>query len=191
MAGQYMTTPLCSARLILRPWRDDDLDDLARLCADPEVMAHFPAPLDRAGSETLLRRLQAHQDEHGFTFWYLQRQDDGEFVGFTGLARVGFAARFTPAVEIGWRLARSCWGLGYAREAAQQALHHAFTTLALDEVVAFTAPANRRSWGLMERLGMRRDGGFEHPGLPSGHPLRAHLLYRLERARWAEQALSP
>lgn len=177
-----MTPLLRSARLILRPWRDEDLDALARLCADPEVMAHFPAPLDRSGSEALLRRLQEHQDEHGFTFWYLQRQADAAFVGFAGLARVGFAAHFTPAVEIGWRLARPYWGQGYAREAAQRALHFAFEELAVDQVVAFTTPGNQRSWGLMERLGMRRDGVFEHPQLPPGHLLRPHLLYRLGRS---------
>ncbi|GIZ12919.1 GNAT family N-acetyltransferase [Pseudomonas sp. NCCP-436] len=176
-----MSTPLRSARLILRPWRDEDFDALAGLCSDPEVMAHFPAPLDRTGSEALLRRLQEHQDEHGFTFWYLQRQVDAAFVGFAGLARVGFAAHFTPAVEIGWRLALPYWGQGYAREAAQRALRFAFEELDVDQVVAFTTLANQRSWGLMERLGMRRDGVFEHPRLPPGHPLRLHLLYRIGR----------
>ncbi len=107
-----MSTTLSSERLILRPWREDDLDALAQLCADPEVMAHFPAPLDRAGSAALLGKLMAHQAEHGFTFWALQRREDAAFVGFTGLARVGFAAPFVPAVEIGWRLARPALGPG-------------------------------------------------------------------------------
>lgn len=181
-----MSTTLSSERLILRPWRDGDLDALASLCAAPEVMAHFPAPLDRAGSETLLRRLQAHQAEHGFTFWCLERREDGAFVGFTGLARVSFAAPFVPAVEIGWRLARPLWGQGYALEAARRALAYAFDELALAEVVSFTVPDNQRSWGLMQRLGMQRDaaGDFEHPNLPPGHPLRPHLLYRIAREDW-------
>jgi RimJ/RimL family protein N-acetyltransferase len=181
-----MSTTLSSERLILRPWREDDLDALAQLCADPEVMAHFPATLDRAGSAELLGRLMVHQAEHGFTFWALQRREDGAFVGFTGLARVGFAAPFVPAVEIGWRLARSYWGQGYALEAARRALQFAFEDLQLDEVVSFTVPANQRSWGVMQRLGMRRDaaGDFEHPILPEGHPLRPHLLYRISREDW-------
>lgn len=178
-----MTPTLSSERLILRPWRDDDLDALAALCADPEVMAHFPSVLDRAGSATLLGKLMAHQAEHGFGFWCLERRADGAVIGFAGLARVGFAAPFAPAVEIGWRLARSYWGQGYALEAAQRSLQFAFEDLQLNEVVSFTVPANRNSWGLMQRLGMRRDpvGDFEHPGLPQGHPLRSHLLYRLDR----------
>ncbi|MEO4045616.1 GNAT family N-acetyltransferase [Pseudomonas sp. CAU 1711] len=178
-----MTTTLSSERLILRPWRDDDLDALAALCADPEVMAHFPSVLDRAGSATLLGKLMAHQAEHGFGFWCLERRADGAVLGFAGLARVGFAAPFVPAVEIGWRLARAYWGQGYALEAAQRSLQFAFEDLQLNEVVSFTVPTNRNSWGLMQRLGMRRDPAddFEHPGLPQGHPLRPHLLYRIDR----------
>lgn len=181
-----MTTTLSSERLILRPWREDDLDALAALCADPEVMAHFPAVLDRAATAVLLGKLMAHQAEHGFTFWALQRHEDAAFVGFTGLARVGFEAPFVPAVEIGWRLARPYWGQGYALEAARRSLQFAFEDLALDEVVAFTVPANQRSWSVMQRLGMRRDPAddFEHPGLPSGHPLRPHWLYRILREDW-------
>ena len=181
-----MTATLSSERLILRPWREDDLDALAVLCADPEVMAHFPAVLDRAGSAALLHRLMAHQVEHGFTFWALQRREDDAFIGFTGLARVGFEAPFVPAVEIGWRLARPYWGYGYALEAAQRSLQFAFEDVQLEEVVSFTVPANRRSWGVMQRLGMRRDPAddFEHPSLPQGHPLRPHLLYRLPREAW-------
>lgn len=181
-----MSTTLSSERLILRPWREDDLDALAQLCADPEVMAHFPATLDRAGSAELLARLMAHQAENGFTFWALQRREDAAFVGFTGLVRVRFEAPFVPAVEIGWRLARPYWGQGYALEAARRALQFAFEDLQLDEVVSFTVPANQRSWGVMQRLGMRRDaaGDFEHPILPEGHPLRPHLLYRISREDW-------
>lgn len=181
-----MSTTLRSERLLLRPWRDDDLDALAALCADAEVMAHFPSPLDRAGSAALLARLQAHQVEHGFTFWALERQADEALIGFTGLARVGFEAPFVPAVEIGWRLAHACWGQGYALEAAQCALGFAFAELALKEVVSFTVSANRRSWGLMQRLGMHHNPAddFERPGLPAGHPLRRHLLYRLDREDW-------
>ena len=181
-----MTTTLTSGRLILRPWREDDLDALEQVCADPEVMAHFPAVLDHAGSAELLGKLMAHQAEHGFTFWCLERREDGAVIGFTGLARVGFAAPFVPAVETGWRLARPFWDQGYALEAARRSLQFAFEELELSEVVAFTVPGNVRSWGLMERLGMRRDPAddFEHPGLPVGHPLRAHWLYRIDREDW-------
>ena len=107
-----------SARLVLRQWRDSDLPDFARMCADPQVMRYFPAQLSHLESAALIGRIRGHFAEYGFGFWALQRKDTGEFIGLTGLANVSFEAGFTPAVEIGWRLAREHWGLGYASEAA-------------------------------------------------------------------------
>jgi RimJ/RimL family protein N-acetyltransferase len=175
-------------RLRLRPWRDGDADAFAALNADPAVMRHFAAPLSRAESDAMLARVRAHGAEHGFCFCAAERRSDGRLLGFCGLQRVAFEARFTPAVEIGWRLFPAFWGRGLAREAAELALGAAFGPLGLEEVVAFTVPANAPSWGLMRRLGMRPDGGFEHPRLPEGHPLRPHLLYRLRRDEWARAA---
>src|SRR5437764_1367293 len=90
---------------------------------------------------------------------------------------------FAPAVEIGWRLTRAYWGQGYATEAARAALDDGFGRLGLDEIVAFTLPINQRSRRVMERLGMSRDpvDDFEHPGVPEGHQMRRHVLYRLHR----------
>src|SRR5688572_10528779 len=77
------------------------------------------------------------------------------------------AAHFTPCVEIGWRLALVHWGKGYATEAARAVLNHAFTRLGIAEIVALTAPNNRRSRAVMEKIGMTRDpnGDFDHPEL--------------------------
>lgn len=175
---------LHSERLILRPWRDSDRDAFARMNADPQVMAHFPACLSRTESDAMIERIETHFRQHGFGLWVLERPGEVPFLGFTGLLHVAFDAPFTPAVEIGWRLAREFWGCGYALEAARRVLQYAFETLRLDEVVAFTVPANDRSWRLMQRLGMRRDadGDFDHPRLPPGHPLRQHILYRIDAA---------
>jgi ribosomal-protein-alanine N-acetyltransferase len=102
---------------------------------------------------------------------------------------VPFEARFTPAMEVGWRLARSAWGHGYATEAARAALQFAFTEAGLRQVIAMTTPANVRSQAVMRRLGMTRDPAedFDHPRVPDGHPLRRHVLYRLTYQRWAGQ----
>src|SRR5213595_2374171 len=104
-----------------------------------------------------------------------------DLIGFVGLSIPGFAAHFTPCVEIGWRLAFDHWGRGYATEAARLVVAHRFGPLGLAAVVSFTAVANRRSQAVMERLGMRRDPAedFDHPDLPESHPLRRHVLYRL------------
>jgi len=107
-----------SARLVMRQWRDADLTEFARMCADPQVMRYFPARLSHLESAALIGRIRGHFAEYGFGLWALQRKDTGEFIGLTGLQNVSFEAGFTPLVEIGWRLAREHWGLGYASEAA-------------------------------------------------------------------------
>lgn len=85
-------------------------------------------------------------------------------------------------------LAQAHWGRGFATEAARGALQIGFEVLKLQEIVAFTAPANIRSRAVMERLGMQMDAAtFEHPGVPVGHVLRTHCNYRLTRKGWLEQ----
>lgn len=182
MSPMALRTP----RLLLREWRDDDLDAFAALSSDPAVMAHL-LPLDgRAASDAMAGRITEHFSAHRFGFWAVELPGQAAFIGAIGLAVVGFGAHFTPAVEIGWRLARDHWGHGYAFEAAAAALDDGFGRLQLDELVAFTVPANRPSWRLMQRLGMRRaeQDDFDHPRVPTGHPLRRHVLYRLDRQSW-------
>jgi RimJ/RimL family protein N-acetyltransferase len=174
---------LRTPRLVLRQWRDADLEPFARLNADAETMRHFPAPLSRAASDALALRERARLAARGWGLWAVEAPEAAPFVGFVGLAEPGFEAHFTPAVEVGWRLAREHWGRGYATEAARAALAFAFAELGLDEVVSFTSPLNVRSRRVMERLGMAHapDDDFDHPRLPEGHPLRRHVLYRLRR----------
>jgi RimJ/RimL family protein N-acetyltransferase len=108
------------------------------------------------------------------------------FIGFVGLHRQTFRAPFTPAVEVGWRLARPYWGFGYATEAAREALSFGFGGLGLSEIVSFTVLANARSWRVMERLGLTHNvaDDFDHPNLSEGHRLRRHVLYRIRREDW-------
>ncbi len=181
--GAALQTP----RLLLRAWRDEDLDELATLCADPAVMRYFPAPLSHEQSQALFSGLQQHFADHGFTFWSLWHREDGRFVGMTGLAHVGFEARFTPAVEIGWRLSPAFWGQGLAQEAARASLDFAFTRLAVDRVVAFTTLSNAPSQRVMRALGMQPAGEFEHPSLAPGHALRRHVLYQMPGSKWPKQ----
>ena len=171
-------------RLLLRRWRAADAGAFALMNADPEVMRHFPGPLDREASDALLARIAGDLDARGWGLWAVEERASGRLLGFTGLAPVTFAAPFAPAVEVGWRLRRESWGRGFATEAARASLRHGFGALGLDEIVSFTVPANARSRAVMERLGMTRDPAedFDHPLLPAGHPLRRHVLYRLARA---------
>ena len=174
---------LSTDRLLLRGWRDDDRAPFAALNADPEVMEHFPAPLTPAESDALVERITAGFDAHGYGLWAVEVRATGELIGFTGLALQTFPASFTPAVEVGWRLARQAWGRGYATEAATAALAYGFDIAGLDEIVSFTAVTNVPSQRVMQRLGMTRNPAddFEHPNIAPGSPLRPHVLYRLRR----------
>jgi ribosomal-protein-alanine N-acetyltransferase len=177
---------LLTERLILRRWRDADRAPFAAINADPEVMAYLPAMPSREASDAMVDRITAGLDEHGFGLWALVVRQTGELAGFSGLVWQTFEAHFTPAVEIGWRLARSAWGHGYATEAASAALDHGFGPAGLDEIVSMTTVTNVRSQAVMRRLGMTRDprDDFEHPRLAAGDPLRPHVLHRLRAATW-------
>jgi ribosomal-protein-alanine N-acetyltransferase len=183
------TTP----RLLLRRWRASDREPFAALNADPEVMRYFRGTLDRGESDAFADRIEAQFDELGFGLWAVELRADGRFIGFTGLARHTFAAPFTPCIEVGWRLARDAWGVGYATEAAWAALAVGFGTAGLDEIVSMTTGTNGRSRAVMERLGMTHDPAddFDHPRLPEGHPLRPHVLYRITRAQWQRRQKAP
>jgi RimJ/RimL family protein N-acetyltransferase len=166
-------------RLLLRQWRPSDLPFFARMNADGEVMRFFPAKLSESESNAMANRCRDLIEERGWGFWAAEEKSSNSFIGFIGLHAPTADLPFSPCVEVGWRLARRHWGQGFATEGASAALAFAFDVLALPEVVAFTTIDNERSQRVMERLGMQRDAlTFQHPSLPSGHPLREHCLYR-------------
>lgn len=171
-------------RLVLRELRDDDAEAFAAINADPAVNEFLPGPFSRAESDALLVRNIEHRETHGFGLHAVTLADSGAFIGLTGLKHPPFEAHFTPAAEIGWRFGSAHWGKGFASEAARAALAHAVDILRLSPIVSFTVPANMRSRRVMEKLGFVRDPNddFDHPGLPPGHRLRRHVLYRLPPA---------
>jgi RimJ/RimL family protein N-acetyltransferase len=177
-----MASPLIqpqTARLQLRQWQDRDRDPFAAMGADPQVMEHFPALLDREASNAMVDRLQALIADRGWGLWAVELSATQEFIGFVGLHTPQAELPFSPCIEVGWRLATDYWGKGYATEAAQAALKVGFEVLELSEIVSFTALSNVRSQAVMQRLGMTHSGTFEHPNIPIGHLLREHCLYRL------------
>lgn len=173
-------------RLLLRPWREGDLEPFAALNADPEVTEFLPGPILREQSDAMVARAIAHFAELGYGPWAVEVKGGAAFIGFVGLLVPRFEASFTPCVEVGWRLAREHWGFGYATEGAEAVLAHAFGPLGMTEIMSFTVPANVRSRAVMERLGFQHDpkDDFQHPLLPEGHPLRPHVLYRQGAAAW-------
>ena len=170
-------------RLLVRSWREANIESFHAMHADPEVIRFLydePPSLDAVRALVEVRR--ALQAEVGYCFWAVELRDTGELIGFCGL-EPGYAG--TPIAgwtEIGWRLARPYWRRGYAHEAARASLAWGAAN-GLGRVAAITVPANERSRRLMDRLGLTRDGEgvFNHPALSPGHRLSRHLTYRIAR----------
>lgn len=179
-----MTNRLITPRLILRRWVNSDRKLFADLNADHRVMEFLPGPLSRAASDALMDRIERHFEQKQFGLFAAELRETSELIGFVGLSVPGFDAPFMPSVEIGWRLSATHWGRGLATEAAREVLRHAFETLAMEEVVSFTVPANQRSRRVMEKIGMARNPAddFDHPAMPPGSELRGHVLYRVRRS---------
>ena len=179
-----MPVALRTPRLLLREWRDADIDLFAARLATPEVTAMLPKLPDRAACAAWIGRMRAHNERYGFAYWAVELPGEAPLIGAIGLSRVNFAEAFGEAVEVGWRLDPAHWGRGFAGEAARAAIEDGFYRFDIAQVVAFTVPANRRSRAVMERLGMTRDPAddFDFHRFPEGDPLRRHVLYRLRRA---------
>lgn len=171
-----------TARLILRRWRPDDAAPFHAMGQDAEVMRYIGPPPSAADTRAAIARQNAVADAYGRCFWAMERRGDGAFLGFCGVKPGAQATPIADLPEIGWRLRGDAWGQGYAHEAAAACLAEEWAR-GTPEVCAITVPANARSWRLMERLGMRRDGrgDFNHPALAPGDALRAHVTYRIAR----------
>ncbi len=183
---------LKTPRLLLRQWRDSDREPYARLNADPEVMRFFPSLQTREQSDRSIDAWSLELEERGWSNWAVERLQDERFIGFVGLTIPKRALPFMPCVEIGYRLAKECWGQGYATEAGQECIRFGFEALNLEAIVSFTARLNTPSQAVMGRLGLSNaNADFEHPAVPEGSALRPHVLYRVTRQQWAERRLTP
>lgn len=140
-------------RLLLRPFREADLDDYARICADAEVMRHIGEgrPLTRAEAWRQMAFFLGHWQLRGYGLWAAELKASGALVGRIGLHNpAGW-----PGLEVGWLLGRACWGQGLATEGGRAALEYAFTRLGADHVISVIRPDNLRSVRVAERLGER------------------------------------
>lgn len=179
-------------RLILRTWQSTDVDLMTAINQDHKVCEYLPAIGTRATTQTGIERMIQHQAEHGFSLYAAELKENGEFIGWVGLSIPSFDAYFTPAVEIGWRLASEHWKKGYATEAAKAVLHYGFLVFNLTEIVSFTVVNNRASRRVMEKIGLHYDplDDFDHPRLTADSLLRRHMLYRLSQAEYLKSIIN-
>jgi RimJ/RimL family protein N-acetyltransferase len=164
--------PVETARLLLRPWRDDDLDGYATMCADRLVMAHMGdgSTLSRDDAWRQMAMFVGHWQLRGFGMWAVEERETRRFIGRVGLHQ----PEGWPGLEVGWMLARDTWGRGYATEAGRASLDHAWNVLRADHVISVIAPENSASIRVAERLGESPEGTYDLNGLEV-------LLYGVDR----------
>ncbi len=177
-----------TSRLTLREWKTTDLSVFAQMNADPDVMKFYPDTLSASASNAMAKRLIQLMENRGWGFWAVEEKQNQQFIGFTGLHVPDYDLPVSPCTEIGWRLAKTHWGQGYATEAAKAALSFAFTSLELPTIYSFTSTSNLKSRAVMERIGMLdSQQNFEHPIIPEHHSLREHVLYKIDKQQWAQR----
>jgi len=170
-----------TSRLVLRMFREQDLDDYADMCADEEVMRFIGAG-GAVGPEVAWRQMALFLGEwqlHGYGMWAVEDRASGKLIG-----RAGFLNPYGwPACEVGWLLARHAWGRGLAFEATQSAIAYGRERLGVEALISLIRPDNTRSIALAARLGARLDGQLDFMGsitLQYRHPLpAAHHSSRL------------
>jgi RimJ/RimL family protein N-acetyltransferase len=137
-------------RLTLRGWRDDDLDALAAINADPVVMRYIRdgSVRDRRQSAEGLQKMIADWEELAYGLFAVEVRETGILIGWAGFAVPDFLPEVLPAVEIGWRLDRGSWGHGYATEAATTAMRFGFLDRGPDCIVNIRQIENVRSAAL-------------------------------------------
>ena len=177
-----------TARLILRDWREEDVEPFLRHTNTPAVMRWLGGVLPEDKAKARLRdRLMRWQQERGFTFWIVERKRDKEVLGFCGLKLADDeGSPVEGEYEIGWRLREDAWGQGYAKEAAAASLDFAFRRLGAARVVALTVEGNAASWGLMKRLGMERRPDLDYAG-PDWAAGKV-IVYEMEADAWKSRA---
>jgi RimJ/RimL family protein N-acetyltransferase len=173
-------------RLLLRHWCDRDVKKLHRFSSDLRVMEFLGPPQSIDDVRRVVNRQRNYQAQLGYCFWAIELRTTRQMIGFCGLQPGPLGTPLAGLIEIGWRLDHDHWGKGYAREAALASLNWGFAHLSIDIIWSITVPANLRSWGLMERIGMTRhfDLDFDHPTVPDDSPLKRHVTYGITRDEW-------
>lgn len=164
-------------RLRLQPITADDLDALAQMWAEADVMRYLPGGVPRsvAATQTELNYMLAHWSQYGFGTWALRFKDTSqqEFIGYCELQYLheepcgvsAEIARQVKEVEIGYGLAQPYWGQGIASEAAAAALRYGFEVVKLPRIVAAIHEDNIASRRILEGLGMTEQADMHYYGM--------------------------
>ncbi len=175
-----MAVELQTPRVLLRAWREGDLEPWVALNSDAENLRFFPRLYSAEESRASHTRIRDLLNENSFGLWAAEERSSGQFMGFVGLARQEIpGVSFMPCHEIGWRLDKKYWGKGYATEAAQVVLNFGFGEVGLKEIFSFTAAQNLPSINVMRKIGLheRPELNFAHPRIDDASPVKFHVVY--------------
>jgi RimJ/RimL family protein N-acetyltransferase len=154
---------LDTERLLLREWRDTDLEAYAAICNDAEVMRFFSTgTMTRTEAWQQMAQFAGHWSLRGFGTWAVELKDTGETIGRIGLHQ----PEGWPGLEVGWTLARATWGHGYATEGGAASLDFAWRELGADRVISIIDPDNTASIAVAERLGETFERSWRLKGRP-------------------------
>ena len=162
-------------RLHFRNLTWQDLDDLARIYQDPEVMKYrlHPEPATREQTQEMLEKILSHWQQYNFGRWAVICSHNQQLIGHCGLEVLAG----TSEVEVNYLLDRTYWGKGLATEAAREALRYGFEELGCDRLVAIAKPENIASRRVMEKAGMQYEKDIEYYGV-------SWVYYKLKRDQW-------
>ncbi|MCC8173056.1 MAG: GNAT family N-acetyltransferase [Odoribacter sp.] len=168
-----------TARLLLRDWKEEDIEPFSKVNKDSNVMRYFLKSLTENESLNFYKRIREEFRKYGYGLYSLEKKEDNKFIGYTGFNHIPFDVDFAPGIEIGWRITYEEWDKGYATEAAKACLLYAKENLSLSTIYSFTSFPNKASERVMQKIGMEKVGTFDHPVVPNNHPLKEHVLYKI------------
>ncbi|WP_299220506.1 GNAT family N-acetyltransferase [uncultured Aquimarina sp.] len=167
-----------SERLGFRNWTRDDIDPLASMNNDDDVMEFFPFKPSRKDTEEFILRMQKQFTKNGFCYFAVDILGSKEFIGFIGLSEQSYLENQGAFVDIGWRLKKSVWNQGYATEGAKACLDFGFNTIGLDRIYSVASEINLKSELIMKKVGMTKIKIFDHPKLTDYQDLVSCVLYQ-------------
>lgn len=177
-----MAAEIRTERLLLRGWREEDLEPFVRMNTDPEVVRYTNGhPLTRMETEGFVERIRGAWAERGYGLWAVEHVAEGAFIGFLGLSHHRW---YPDQVEIGWRLDRAHWNRGLATEGAAAALRHGFTELGLARIISIIHRDNVGSRRVAEKNGLWVWKEEVRPALEIGGAALPIAVYEIDRPAW-------